>query len=235
MRNISYNIRFRKIHTIYYTYYSYHTQQYDMSIKKKKKSFQHSKRSQNETNWVTSLTFAFRCCDWSRITMSLTLHTTEIWLNTGTDSGGMKDRTHGIFLQKASGMQDTNKHNTALFISNLRFTLWLWRLTVFFSQSDAPQQVSCFQCWASRWRLTLAPGAEQAIGTVWFTRKPPRLRGWQRVQLELDVGLSLFLSLSLSRSLSETGPALLLGSRVSGRCWNPALWHVITGLSCMTV
>lgn len=41
---------------------------------------------------------------WSRIPMSLTLHTTEIWLNTDTDSGGMKDRTHGIFLQKVTGM-----------------------------------------------------------------------------------------------------------------------------------
>lgn len=55
--------------------------------------------------------------------MSLTLHATEIWLNTGTDSGGMKDRTHGIFLRRASEMQDTDKHNTALFTSNLRFTL----------------------------------------------------------------------------------------------------------------
>lgn len=32
--------------------------------------------------------------------MSLTLHTTEIWLDADTDSGGMKDRTHGIVLQK---------------------------------------------------------------------------------------------------------------------------------------
>lgn len=30
--------------------------------------------------------------------MSFTLHTTEIWFHTGTDSGGMKDRKHGIFL-----------------------------------------------------------------------------------------------------------------------------------------
>lgn len=40
--------------------------------------------------------------------MSLTLHTTEIWLNTHTDSGGMKDRTHGIFLQEDSGRESTN-------------------------------------------------------------------------------------------------------------------------------
>lgn len=40
--------------------------------------------------------------------MSLTLHTTEIWLNTHTDSGGMKDRTHGIFLQKDSGRESVN-------------------------------------------------------------------------------------------------------------------------------
>lgn len=40
--------------------------------------------------------------------MSLTLHTTEIWLNTHTDSGGMKDRTHGIFLQKDSGRESAN-------------------------------------------------------------------------------------------------------------------------------
>lgn len=50
---------------------------------------------------------AFWLCG-SRIPMSLTLHTTEIWLNTRTDSGGMKDRTHGIFLQKKeSEMWDT--------------------------------------------------------------------------------------------------------------------------------
>lgn len=42
------------------------------------------------------------------ITMSLTLHTTEIWLNTRTDSGGMKDRTHGIFLQEDSGRESAN-------------------------------------------------------------------------------------------------------------------------------
>lgn len=42
---------------------------------------------------------AFRSC----ITMSRTLHTTEIWLTTLTDSGGMKDRTHGIVLQSDSG------------------------------------------------------------------------------------------------------------------------------------
>lgn len=40
--------------------------------------------------------------------MSLTLHTTEIWLNTHTDSGGMKDRTHGIFLQEDSGSESAN-------------------------------------------------------------------------------------------------------------------------------
>lgn len=33
----------------------------------------------------------------------------------------------------------------------------------------------------------------QAIGTRWFMRKPPRLRGWQWVRQELEVGLSLFL------------------------------------------
>lgn len=38
-----------------------------------------------------------------------------------------------------------------------------------------------------------------------------------------------------SLSPSETGPALFFGSRVSGCCWNPALWHVLTGLSRMTV
>lgn len=38
--------------------------------------------------------------------MSLTLHTTEIWLNTRTDSGGMKDRTHGTILQKDSGLEN---------------------------------------------------------------------------------------------------------------------------------
>lgn len=42
------------------------------------------------------------------ITMSLTLHTTEIWLSTVTDSGGMKDRTHGIFLQNDSGRENTD-------------------------------------------------------------------------------------------------------------------------------
>lgn len=40
--------------------------------------------------------------------MSLTLHTTEIWLNTHTDSGGMKDRTHGIFLQEDSGRESAS-------------------------------------------------------------------------------------------------------------------------------
>lgn len=40
--------------------------------------------------------------------MSLTLHTTEIWLSTVTDSGGMKDRTHGIFLQNDSGRENTD-------------------------------------------------------------------------------------------------------------------------------
>lgn len=42
------------------------------------------------------------------VTMSLTLHTTEIWLSTVTDSGGMKDRTHGIFLQNDSGRENTD-------------------------------------------------------------------------------------------------------------------------------
>lgn len=46
------------------------------------------------------------------ITMSLTLHTTEIWLNTRTDSGGMKDRTHGIFLQEDCGRE--RKHGATL-------------------------------------------------------------------------------------------------------------------------
>lgn len=41
--------------------------------------------------------------------MSLTLHTTEIWLSTVTDSGGMKDRTHGIFLQNDSGRENTDR------------------------------------------------------------------------------------------------------------------------------
>lgn len=38
--------------------------------------------------------------------MSLTLHTTEIWLRDDTDSGGMKDRTHGIFLEKVAKIND---------------------------------------------------------------------------------------------------------------------------------
>lgn len=40
--------------------------------------------------------------------MSLTLHTTEIWLSTDTDSGGMKDRTHGIVSQSKPGREDTD-------------------------------------------------------------------------------------------------------------------------------
>lgn len=43
--------------------------------------------------------------------MSFTLHTTEIWLNTHTDSGGMKDRTHGIFLQHLKAETETNNVN----------------------------------------------------------------------------------------------------------------------------
>lgn len=46
----------------------------------------------------------------SLIPMSLTLHTTEIWLNTDTDSGGMKDRTHGIVSQRVSEIRDTQKN-----------------------------------------------------------------------------------------------------------------------------
>lgn len=53
--------------------------------------------------------------------MSHTLHTTEIWLDTDTDSGGMKDRTHGIFLQKMSVIEDANQaqdRQTDLLVSN---------------------------------------------------------------------------------------------------------------------
>ena len=53
----------------------------------------------------------------SRIPMSLTLHTTEIWLNTRTDSGGMKDRTHGIFLQEKSLKCKTQNGNDCSFSS----------------------------------------------------------------------------------------------------------------------
>lgn len=77
---------------------------------------------------------AFWLCG-SRIPMSLTLHTTEIWLNTRTDSGGMKDRTHGIFLQKKeSEMWDTEWKRLQFFPPTEKYkknTKWCTAISVF--------------------------------------------------------------------------------------------------------
>lgn len=56
--------------------------------------------------------------------MSLTLHTTEIWVKTGTDSGGMKDRTHGIFSGSASntGHKQAPRSAASLPRSEIRVT-----------------------------------------------------------------------------------------------------------------
>lgn len=116
------------MHTIHYTHYLSYTQKYGFAKTNIVSNIQNAVKMKRIELLLSLLPSGY--CDWSRIAMSLTLHATEIWLNTGTDSGGMKDRTHGIFLRRASEMQDTDKHNTALFTSNLRFTLWFGFLTV---------------------------------------------------------------------------------------------------------
>lgn len=162
----------------------------------------------------------FRYRDWSCIAMSLTLHTTEIWVKTGTDSGGMKDRTHGIFSGSASntGHKQTPRGAASLPRSEVHVMTGSLR---FSPQQACSRSVLGFETEADPGTWCRAGGWD-----AWFMRKPPRLRGWQRAQQELDAGLSLFLNRSLS--LSETRPAPRRGSRVS------ALWHVITGLSCRT-
>lgn len=67
---------------------------------------------------------------WSRVSMSLTLHTTEIWLNTDTDSGGMKDRTHGIFLLKVSEIKGTNLHCTLQKNNTASYKFKLWYISL---------------------------------------------------------------------------------------------------------
>lgn len=122
--------------------------------------------------------------------MSFTLHTTEIWWNTSTDSGGMKDRTHGMFLQKASEMDDTNTAQLCDFGYDSSQQ----------SHSDAPTVVKPQDGgWA--WHLV----QRRRLGPCDLWRNP-RGGGSERGG---RWPLPFFLSLSWSLSLSETRPALL--------------------------
>lgn len=157
----------------------------------------------------------------------------------------MKDRTHGIFLQKVSEIH-RQKTNTASFVR-----IWYWFITIF---REVTHQNKCVYCRNTRvltleylsfaldvklqdggrpWHLVRS----RRLGLVWFMRKPPRLRGWHWARKKGNWMLAspFFLSLSLSLSLSETRPALLCGSRLLLKSWALARYHRPEPNDCLVI
>lgn len=140
------------------------------------------------------------------ITMSLTLHTTEIWLNTCTDSGGMKDRKQWNILVERVWKRE-HKHRATLYGSQYRngflvISKWPRRLV----------QRSHGDCMI----YEEAPEVGGVVVSGAGTRCGPLPFSSGRVWL---------------RGRGETGPVLLRGSSSSGCGSKPAPWHVCTGLS----
>lgn len=129
----------------------------------------------------------------------------------------------------------TQTQTQLLLISHRRFALCF---VVVFQWSDAPRQMCLYQIHFSMlsFKMEADTGTGRAAGNwdcMIYEEAPEAWGGGSERSRNLLSASPFFSRRSLSPS--ETGPALFFGSRVSGCCWNPALWHVLTGLSRKTV